>query len=232
MKVSLHTAFLLTFIVKSSVATQQLTSKNFKSTIESGKNGMVKFFQPWCGHCTRMKPAWDELADKAHPSVFIADVDCSKESELCAENDVKGYPTIYYYTNGGRTRESYSGGRDIVDLESFVNDKLAVKCNPKASNIAEICSEKAQKYVSKWKDKEEEEIRKEVARLEKMLNQSMKPELMAWVQERFSILNQIVAPSPSVISNMMEKALDMSSMIYESIYFVRRSVYGGKESEL
>jgi hypothetical protein len=29
-----------------------------------------------------MKPDWDKLADEAHPSVFIADVNCSDEADL------------------------------------------------------------------------------------------------------------------------------------------------------
>ncbi len=40
---------------------------------------MVKFYQSWCGHCMRMKPDWDQLADQASESILIADVDCGKE---------------------------------------------------------------------------------------------------------------------------------------------------------
>ncbi len=43
---------------------------------------MVKFFQSWCGHCKRMKPDWDRLADEVNDSVLIADVDCGDQGDV------------------------------------------------------------------------------------------------------------------------------------------------------
>ena len=42
---------------------------------------MVKFFQSWCGHCMRMKPDWDKLAEES-PCVVIADVECGAEQDV------------------------------------------------------------------------------------------------------------------------------------------------------
>ena len=37
---------------------------------------MIKFYQEWCGHCKRIKPDWDQLAEdeEANPNVMIFDV--------------------------------------------------------------------------------------------------------------------------------------------------------------
>jgi Thioredoxin domain-containing protein len=43
---------------------------------------MVKFYQSWCGHCMRMKPDWDRLAQEAPSDVFIADVHCEDQQDV------------------------------------------------------------------------------------------------------------------------------------------------------
>lgn len=147
---------------------------------------MVKFFQPWCGHCTRMKPDWDKLADEAHPSVFIADVNCSDEADLCQENGVQGYPTIKVYKDGEET--PYNGGRSFEEMSSFVDENLAVKCDVSQPST---CSDKSQKYIEKWQSKAETDVKKELARLQGMVGKDMTVELTRWLMERIIILKQI-----------------------------------------
>ena len=73
--------------------------------------------------------------------------------------------------------------------QGFVEETMAVKCDIERS--ASTCSEKAIRYISKWSFKGNDDIRKEVGRLEGMMRGRMKGELKNWVGERVGILKQI-----------------------------------------
>eukprot|EP00457_Paulinella_chromatophora_P015831 gb/GEZN01016514.1/.p1 GENE.gb/GEZN01016514.1/~~gb/GEZN01016514.1/.p1 ORF type:complete len:145 (+),score=17.71 gb/GEZN01016514.1/:90-524(+) len=91
-------------------------------------NCFALLFRPWCGHCKRMKPAWDDLG-KAYlgSNVVVGDVDCTSDGgkALCESQGVRGYPTIKYFTAGGDADgQKYSGGRDLDSLKNFVKGTL------------------------------------------------------------------------------------------------------------
>ena len=46
--------------------------------------------------------------------------------QLCAEQGVTGYPTIYYYVDG--QEEAYTGARSFEELSDFVTENLAKSC--------------------------------------------------------------------------------------------------------
>jgi protein disulfide-isomerase A6 len=139
-----------------------------------------------------MKPAWDQLGDeyKSSSSVIIGDADCTDSGkELCEQHEVRGYPTIKYFTTEtGPKGSDYQGGRTFDALKKFVEDELAVKC---LLDNTEGCSDKEKDFMGKWKDKEKAEVSSQLDRLSKMLGGSMKPELKQWVAQRVNILKQL-----------------------------------------
>lgn len=39
--------------------------KNFKELVtDSGRDALIEFYAPWCGHCQKLAPVWDELGEK------------------------------------------------------------------------------------------------------------------------------------------------------------------------
>lgn len=99
-----------------------LTGDSFKHGVEKGFS-FVKFFAPWCGHCKRLAPTWEQLGKKffGNKDVNIMKVDCTLEAskELCNEQEVEGFPSLYLYRDGRKVSE-YNGSRNLDDLYDFV----------------------------------------------------------------------------------------------------------------
>ncbi|KYN06001.1 Thioredoxin domain-containing protein 5 [Cyphomyrmex costatus] len=103
-----------------------LTADSFKQGIEKGLS-FVKFFAPWCGHCKRLAPTWEELGKKffGNDNVNIIKVDCTLDvsKQLCNEQEVDGFPTLYLYHNGRKVSE-YNGSRNLDDLYDFIMNHM------------------------------------------------------------------------------------------------------------
>lgn len=133
----------------------QLTPETWDTTL-SGKTAFLKFFAPWCGHCKKMKPAWDKLMEKYADSdnVVIADVDCVGDGKpLCDKVGVKGFPTIKF--GDPKDLEDYKGQRDFESLDTF-SSLLKPPCNV---DTFEHCTDEEKVLVDELGQKSPEELR-------------------------------------------------------------------------
>ncbi|KAI2493554.1 hypothetical protein MHU86_20983 [Fragilaria crotonensis] len=165
----------------------QLHLDNFETEM-SGKNALIKFFAPWCGHCKAIKPAWDQLGAEyaGSSSVLIGDVDCTDSGDsLCQKFGVQGYPTLKFFKDGNLEGEDYTSGRDFDSLKTFVSEELEVKCNVKDPSL---CSDKEKAFIEKMKAESAEARKKQIDRLSKLKGSSMKAELKRWLNQRLNIL--------------------------------------------
>jgi len=139
-----------------------------------------------------MKPAWDQLGSEYadSTSVLIGDADCTASGkDLCEEYEVRGYPTIKYFTSEtGPKGEDYNGGRSFDDLKKFTQETLEIKCLVEDPSG---CTDKESEFMTKWKEKSAEDIKAQLERLSKMSGGSMKPDLKKWLTQRLNILKQL-----------------------------------------
>jgi len=112
-----------------------LIPNNFDSVVlESNKPALVEFFAPWCGHCKKLAPIYEELAqnfDFAKDKVSIAKVDADAEKDLGRRFGVQGFPTLKWFDGKSDIPTDYSGGRDLESLSKFIVEKTGIKIKGK-----------------------------------------------------------------------------------------------------
>ncbi|KAK6938390.1 hypothetical protein RJ641_031898, partial [Dillenia turbinata] len=87
----------------------------------SGKNVLLEFYAPWCGHCKKLAPILDEVAlsFESDPDIIIAKIDATANDYRTDTFDVKGYPTLYFKNASGNLIQ-YEGDRTKEDIINFI----------------------------------------------------------------------------------------------------------------
>ncbi|OMJ67705.1 hypothetical protein SteCoe_35059 [Stentor coeruleus] len=105
-----------------------LVGKNFEEVVfDKEKDVLVEFYAPWCGHCKKLAPEYEKLAEelKGIPSVVIAKMDSTvNEAKGVA---IKGFPTLKFYRANNKSPMDYSGDRNFDGLLKFVKDNASIK---------------------------------------------------------------------------------------------------------
>jgi thiol-disulfide isomerase/thioredoxin len=112
---------------------------------------------PWCGHCQKIKPEWDQLQREYadHDSIIVAEFDCTTDSgkSFCKNLDVKGFPTFMY---GYPTAlQIYRGKRDYGSLKAHIQLELDFPCRP---DCFDRCTAKQKMLLDKYMKMDDDEL--------------------------------------------------------------------------
>ncbi|PRP81194.1 protein disulfide-isomerase A3-like [Planoprotostelium fungivorum] len=113
-----------------------VVGKNFKDIVlDDSKDVLIELYAPWCGHCQKLEPIYNELADKLAGvnNVVIAKMDSTANDAPHAKYQAKGYPTIMLAPAGKKDSPiPYSGERTVEAFEKWL------KANTKTWNKDEL----------------------------------------------------------------------------------------------
>ena len=123
----MHTAMAISLCCLGAAASQgteqssyELDARNYPK-VNDGV-WLIMFYAPWCGHCKKLKPVFEQVAEHFHRSeheVKVARIDGATHPGLMAPFDIKGYPTVVLLRNGERIAD-FDGARTFVSMQQFV----------------------------------------------------------------------------------------------------------------
>lgn len=101
----------------------ELTDENFKEHFYNDDGWIVKFTAPWCGHCKKLSPVFEELADHAHGIMKVGSMDATRNKAIPAKYEVNRYPMIIY--RKGDVEGVYDGSRTLDGFLTFMKKATA-----------------------------------------------------------------------------------------------------------
>merc|ERR1712080_206905 len=102
-------------------AVKVAVAKNFDDLVmKSEKDVLVEFYAPWCGHCKKLAPIFDELGEKmAAEDVEIVKMDATA-NDVPPQFEVKGFPTLFWLPKDSKNPVGYQGGRELDDFIKYI----------------------------------------------------------------------------------------------------------------
>jgi protein disulfide-isomerase A6 len=113
-----------------------LTDANFAEfALDTGKNALVEFYAPWCGHCKKLVPIYEKLGNvfASESDVVIGKVDATENQALAETYGVTGYPTIKYFPSGSDEVVDYAKARTLDAFVEFINTEAGTRRNTDGS---------------------------------------------------------------------------------------------------
>lgn len=81
------------------MATIELTTDNFKETIDANDGKatvIVDFWAPWCAPCRGFAPTFEAASEK-HPDITFAKVNTEEQQELAGAFNIRSIPTLMVF---------------------------------------------------------------------------------------------------------------------------------------
>lgn len=82
------------------MAAMNMNAKQLTERIESKKTILVDFWAPWCPHCQKINPAYEEIAREYAGTLEVVKVNMDEGDRLWEDWNVELIPTLRLYADG------------------------------------------------------------------------------------------------------------------------------------
>ena len=82
------------------MAAMNINAKKLKEMIENKETFLVDFWAPWCPHCRKINPAYEQIAGQYAGMLQVVKVDMDEDDRLWEELQVELIPTLRLYVDG------------------------------------------------------------------------------------------------------------------------------------
>lgn len=103
-----------------------INAKQLKALMEQKKTVLVDFFAPWCPHCRKIGPAYDQIAAEYAGELEVVKLDMDEDDRLWEELNVELIPTLRLYVDG-KIVDSVVAPESKAAIEAFLADILPAK---------------------------------------------------------------------------------------------------------
>lgn len=120
----------------------KLVTHNYDQHLgDYSKDVFVKYYAEWCGHCKKLAPIWEELAEVFDPEhVVIAKIEHTL-NDVATPITIEGYPTLVFYPANGevdpisgfRKHITYQGPRELENLVNFIKESAGTEAKEKTA---------------------------------------------------------------------------------------------------
>nr|CCC93939.1 protein disulfide isomerase [Trypanosoma congolense IL3000] len=97
-----------------------IVAKTMDKHLTSGKDMLILFFAPWCGHCKNFAPTYEKIAAEFNESnIIVAELDATANYVNSSIFKITGFPTVFFVPSGGKPI-LFEGDRSLGNVSEFV----------------------------------------------------------------------------------------------------------------